>query len=419
MKHICIIGNSAAAVSCVEAIRSRDKDSKITLISDEEYPAYCRCLITSFVSGEVLQAKLRLRPEDFYKENSVDLALGKKVIKLDPKKRRLTLLDNSKLDFDIALIATGARSKLPETKGIKREGVSGFRTLNDAKDIISIAVYAKAACILGGGLIGLKAAYALKRRGLSVKVLIKSKQVMSQVLDEEAASIVGAHLENQGIEILTGEEAVEIIGNGQVRAVKLSSGKIIESAIVIVGKGVSPNIELVKQSGINTNFGILTNEYLQTNVEGVFAAGDVAETFDVARGASYINALWPNAVEQGRIAGSNIRGEKCAYSGSVAMNSVDFFALPVISIGLKKEEEDCETLRFSDKKNSIYKKFIIKDNILKGFIGVGKIENSGIFLRLIRERTDISSIKTQLLADSFSYAKVIDLFGRDEVYLKK
>lgn len=418
-KHIAIIGNSAAAISAIEAIRSRDRDSKITIISDEEYPAYCRCLISSLVAGDIPEAKLALRPQEFYQQNNVDLLLGKKVVKLDPKKRRIGLEDNSKIDFDLSLIATGSRPKMPDIKGIGKKGVSGFRTLNDAKEIISIANFAHAVCILGGGLIGLKAAYALRKRGLAVKVIVKSKHVLSQVLDEVAASLVGHHLETHGIEILSGCEAVELIGNGQIRAVKLDSGKVIESEIAVVGKGVDPNIALVKETDIATNLGILTNEYLQTNAPGIFAAGDVAECFDIVRGEPFINALWPNAVEQGRIAGLNIAGAHIAYPGSAAMNSVDFFGLAVMSMGLKKEGPGCEVLEMLDKKELVYKKFIIKGNILKGFIGVGKINHGGVFLRLIRERIDISTLKDKLLDERFSYAQLLDLIAKDEVYQMK
>ena len=419
MKHICIIGNSAAAISAVEAVRERDKDSRITMISDEEYPAYCRCLISYLLAGDISESKLALRPQDFYTINKIDLCLGKKVVKLDPKKRRLTLADNEKIEFDIALIATGARPDYPDIKGINKEGVSGFRTIKDAKDCLTWAQFAKVASVLGGGLIGLKAAYALRKKGLDVKVIVKSKHVLSQVLDEAGASLVQRHLEHHGIDVLPGQDVAEIIGNGQVKAVKLGTGKVIGSPIVIVGKGVKPNIELVKESDIKTEFGIITNEYLETSVDGIFAAGDVAQCFDLVRNAAYINALWPNAVEQGKIAGANICGEKIAYAGSLAMNSVEFFGLPVISIGLKKTEPGFEALEFIDKRNFIYKKFVLKENVLKGFIAIGKIKNSGVILKLIRDKIDISSIKQDLIDDSFSYAKAIDLLGKDDIYQMK
>jgi NAD(P)H-nitrite reductase large subunit len=416
MKHIYIIGNSAAAISAVESIRLHDQESQITIISEEEYPAYGRCLISYLLAGDIPESKLNLRPADFYQQNKVDLLLGKKVVELSVKKRRVTLDDGEKKEFDVALIATGARPDMPEIKGIGKQGVSGFRTLNETKELISIATFAKAACVLGGGLIGLKAAYALKKRGLNVLVIVKSKHVLSQVLDDLGAKMVGRHLEAKGIEILIDQDVSEIIGNGQVRAIKLLSGKAIEASIVIVGKGVKPNIQFLKESGINTDFGILTNEYLETNVQGIFAAGDVCQSFDLVRGAAFINALWPNAVEQGRIAGLNIVGKNLKYIGSLSLNAVEFFGLPIVSMGLKKAEPGCETLEASNGKAQIYKKFILKDNHLKGFIGIGNIKNSGIFLRMIREGVDISSVKNDLLSDSFSYAKVMDLFGKDGLY---
>ncbi|MFH1414155.1 MAG: FAD-dependent oxidoreductase [Candidatus Omnitrophota bacterium] len=417
MKEFVVIGNSAAGISGVEAIRTKDRQSKITVISDEDYNSYCRCLISYYLSGEVKEDKIFYRPESFYKNNNINLILNKKVARIDPKKNRVILEDKSNLGYDSLLIATGSSPKFPEINGIKKKGVFGFRTIKDAKEIAWLVPVTKTACVLGGGLIGLKAAYGLKKRGVDVKVIIGSKQVLSQMLDFESAQFVKKRLEENGIELILGENVQEIIGNGDIKAVKLDSGKAIGCSLVIVGKGVSPNIGLIKDTQIKVNQGIVTKEFLDTNIPNIYAAGDVSESFDITLGRHAVNALWPVAVEQGKTAGLNMAGEKMKYQGSLGMNSIEFFGLPVISLGIykaEKEDSSIEELKLSEVRFNSYKKLLLKNNVIIGTILVGNIKNSGVFLRLIRERTDISTIKEKLLQEDFGYPDILNLIKEKE-----
>jgi len=418
MKQFIIIGNSAAGIAAVEAIRQKDKSSKITVISDEDYSAYCRCLISYYLAGEIKEDKILLRPKEFYAENNIELLLNKKVDKVDPKKSRIICGDKTNLTYDALLIATGGSPKFPETPGIKKRGVFGFRTIKDAKEIEGLLPVTKTACVLGGGLIGLKAAYALKKRNIDVKVIIKSKQVLSQMLDFEAAGFVQKKLEEHGIEVILGQDVTEVIGDeGEIKAVKLDSGKAIGCSLVIVGKGVAANTGLIKETELKVNEGIIADNLLQTNIANIYTAGDVCESFDITIGKHTINALWPIAVEQGKIAGSNMAGENLNYEGSLGMNSIEFFGLPVISLGVYKvsgSDSSFEELKVLDVKNNLYKKLILKGNILIGAISAGDIKNSGVFLRLIRERIDVSSIKDKLLKENFGYPDIIDLVKEKE-----
>lgn len=432
MKQFVIIGNSAAGIAAVEAIRKKDRESKVVVISDEAYPAYCRCLISYYLAGEVKEDKLLYRAENFYKENDVEPWLNKKVIRVIPKKNRIIFEDKNQLSYDYLLIATGASPKFLQIPGIKKRGIFGFRTIKDIKDIEGLLPLTKTACVLGGGLIGLKAAYALKKRNIEVKVIIGSKQVLSQMLDFLAAGFVQRRLEENGIEILLGQDVKEIIGNGEIKAVKLESGKVLGCSLVIVAKGVSPNIDLIQETEVKVNEGIIANGLLQTNIPNIYTAGDVCESFDLTLGRSSVNALWPVAVEQGKIAGANMAGESINYEGSLGMNSIEFFGLPVISLGIYKikeqESSGFEELKISDVKNNlypalarkggVYKKLILKDNLLVGAILVGDIKNSGILLRLIKERIDVSSFKSRLLKADFGYPDIMDFVKeREKIYV--
>ncbi len=417
MKQFVIIGNSAAGIAAIEAIRQRDKASKILVFSDENYSAYCRCLISYYLAGDAKEEKILYRPESFYQENNIELFLNKKVLRVDTKKSRIVCEDKTQVSYDSLLLATGAHPKFPEIKGIKKKGVFGFRTIEDAKAIAGLVPVVKTAYVLGGGLVGLKAAYALKKKNIEVKVVVKSKQVLSQILDFEAAGFIQRRLAENGIEIIFGQDVAEIIGNGDIRAVKLDSGKAGESSLVIVAKGVLPNIDLIRDTEIKVNEGILADKSLQTNIPNIYAAGDVCESFDLALGEFSVNALWPVAVEQARVAGANMAGDNLIYEGSLGMNALEFFGLPTVSLGLYKiKPEDTgsfEEIKVLDAKENIYKKVILKGNFVVGAVFVGDIKNSGIFLRLIKERVDVSPFKDKLMQGNFSYPDIMT-FVRDK-----
>ncbi|MFA5356718.1 MAG: FAD-dependent oxidoreductase, partial [Candidatus Omnitrophota bacterium] len=271
MKQFIIIGNSAAGIAAIEAIRKHDKDSGILVFSDEDYSSYCRCLISYYLAGDIKEDKIAYRPQEFYKTNNVELFLNKKVSRVDPKKSRVILEDKSQFNYDALLIATGASPKFPETKGIKKKGVYGFRTIRDVKEISGLLPVTRSACVMGGGLIGLKAAYGLKKRGVDVKVIVRSKQLLSQILDYDAAGFVQRKLEENGIEIITGQGVSEIIGEGDIRAVKIDSGKAFEATMIIVGKGVSPNTDMVKGSEIKINEGIAVDSAMRTSIPNIYA----------------------------------------------------------------------------------------------------------------------------------------------------
>lgn len=419
MKQFVIIGNSAAGIAAAESIRQNDKSSKITILSDEGYAAYCRCLISYYLAGEVSEENVVYRPESFYKENNIELLLNKKALSVDPDKNRIILADKGYIGYDALLIATGASAKFPQgVKGLKNKGVFGLRSLKDAKDIAGLLpTVSESACVLGGGLVGLKAGYALKKRGLKVKIIVKSKQVLSQMLDARAAGLVQNKLEENGIEIVMGEDAVEIIGDNRVKGIKLDSGKEIVCSLVIVGKGVSPNIDIGKEAKLKCAEGILTDNHLQSSVSGIYAAGDVCENLDLSIGKTAVNALWPVAVEQGRIAGANMAGKACVYDGSVGMNSIEFFGLPVISLGvyeIKNDAVSLEKLEMFDQKRGVYKKLILKEGVIIGAIMAGDIRNSGLFLSLIRDKVSVAALKDKLLLENFSYPQIAGMTREKE-----
>lgn len=407
----------------MEAIRQKDSRGEIVIISDENYPAYCRCLISYYLAGVKKEEDLLLRPKSFYQKLNAQALLGKKATGVDVSKKKVVLDDKKEIAFDKLLIATGGNPKSIGVEGEVKKGVYKFRTIDDAKGLLELSKISKKALILGGGLIGLKAAYGLKAQGMDVEVIIKSDMVMGRVIDKASSEILRRHLEAQGIKIRTGLAAKEIVGRQKVEAAILDNDEECPCDIVVIGKGVAANTDVAKDSGINTHWGIVTNEYLETNIKDVFAAGDCAETFDCVLGETTVNALWTAASLQGRIAGLNMAGERKVYDGSIAENAVELYGLPIISLGVRKIPHDAgsqyqELVRVNAEK-SLYKKIILRDNKLVGTILLGKFKNAGVYLALMRERVDVSSIKDLLLEDWFNFAKVKDLIPTTESKLSK
>lgn len=408
-----IIGASAAGISAVESIRTIDKKGKITIVSDENYPIYSRCMLSYYLAGSIPEEKLKYREDNFFEKYEVNAIIGKKVRKV-LKDKKVELTDGSALSFDKLLIATGSRSKMENIPGIEKEGVFGLRNIDDAKKIEKRLDKTKTAVMLGGGLIGLRAAYALHKRGVKVTVVVRSKHVLSQMLDEEGAGFIQRKIEREGIEVLTGLSAKEILGGKDVTGVMLDNGKKIDCGVVIIGKGVQANIELVQDAGVKTEWGIIVDEFLKTTVSDIYAAGDVAQMNDLVTGESTINALWPDAIIQGRTAGLNMAGKNIIYDGSMAMNSVGFFDLPTISYGITKpKDNNYEILVRKNTISETYKKIVIKDNRIVGFVLVKDVDQAGVYGSLIRKKVDILSIKNELLGNSFNFAKILSLVKKN------
>jgi len=402
-----IIGNSAAAVGAIESIRRVDQKSNLTVVSDEKEHVYSRPLIAHYLAGEVTEDRMPYRPLDFYKNNNVKTYLGVSVSEADPLSGKLFLDDGTKLNYDCLLITTGSKVNVPPLPGIDLDGVGIFQTLSDAKRVLSRLGKGKKAVVVGAGLIGLRAAYGLQEAGASVTLIELLPRIASRVLDEKSSQLVQEILEKGGINVLTGRSVKEITGDKTtgVKGVTLDNGEKIDCNVVIMSTGVAPNTVLAKSTALKVNRGIVVNRYFQTSVSNIFAAGDVAETFDIPRETGMVNANWPNAYEQGRYAGLCMAGRMQQYPGSLGMNSVSFFKVPVISMGIfDPESEGIEGMEIKSRENigeNIYQKLIFKDNRLKGAIFVGDLGYAGAVNDLIREQTLVGIIKDSILEEKY------------------
>ncbi len=409
MYKYLIVGNSVAAISAAENIRKIDPKGSLAMVFEENFPApYPRPLITYALAGKVDWTKITYKSKEFYRRHNIETFPGKKVVKIDPEAKKAFLENGKEINYHKLLLATGSRPVIPPIKGIDKKGVYTFTTLNDAHEINSRLRFAKQALVIGGGLIGLKGAEALISLGIKTTIVELLERLLAPVLDIYGAQLVKEVFEEQGATVLTGISVTEILprsGNkASVGGVRLSNGKEIPAEIVIVATGVAPRKELAEKAGIKTNKGILVNERMETSAKDIYAAGDVAEGYDIIVKNYRPLLIWPNAFLQGKVAGLNMAGKNERYEGGVAMNSTNFFGYPIASAGLTnpENEKEFEILYFKKPKEKIYRRLILKDNKLLGFITAGKVSPNGLLVNLIKKQTNIKSIKRNLLNINFS-----------------
>lgn len=401
-----IVGNSAAAVGAIESIRRIDSAGDITVVSDEKHHVYSRPLIAHYLAGEVEEERMAYRPADFCQINNVHTRLGVKVTRIDTDGRNLILDDGSTLHYHRLLLSTGSKAMKLPLPGSDLEGVDIFQTYDDARQIVSRFVTNTRAVVIGAGLIGLRAAYGLQERGAEVTMVDMLPRVLSRVLDVRGSHLVQSILAKGGIRVLTGRSVAEITGsNGEVGGLVLDNGEKLECRIVIIAAGVVPNVDLAKDTVIRVNRGILVNRFFQTNVSNIFAAGDVAETFDIPRGDFMVNANWPNAHEQGRYAGSCMAGRMVEYPGSLGMNAVSICNVPIVSLGMfDPESEGIDGVDIKTRANpegNIYQKLVFKDNRLKGAIFIGDLGFCGAVKDLIQDQSLVGIIKDSILEEKY------------------
>jgi nitrite reductase (NADH) large subunit len=407
MRYI-IIGGSAAGISAVEAIRSVDQTSPIELFSSEGTPFYSRVLLSYYIAGAITKEELHFRPLEFFSENKVRAHLGQRVEKVLPESKSIRMEDRREYPFDRLLIATGSSPKILDIPGKDKKGVVVMRHIDHAQEIVNRLEQMKTACVLGGGLIGLRTGYALSVRGVKVKIIVKSSHVLSQMLDKESAEMIQGTMRQHGIDIRTGRDAVEIVGKESVEGVILDDGERINCQLIVVGKGVEPNVDFISSTQIKVKEGIVADETMRTNLPDIYVAGDVAETFDLSTGRMGVNAIWPCAFEQGRVAGLNMAGKKVKYDGSFRMNSLDFYGLPVISMGITRIDGNAFQ-QVQRKTENTYRKLVLRDGCIVGAILVGQVQKAGILTTLLKKRVNVSDYVPFLMGNRINFADLLPL----------
>lgn len=409
MRHV-VIGNGISGISAIEAIRSIDRDSSITLIAGETFPPYSRPMISMVLEGAVKSDRLPIRPEAFYQSHGVEAAIGEWVTEIDTENRLVKTDRGNSFPFDRLLIATGANPRPLKARGTDLSNIFFMRSQDHVQGMIdAMKAGARSALVLGGGLVGLKATYGLLRRGLKVKLLIRSGHPLSMQVDEYAGKILLEELTARGLEVQVGAEPAAFEGNGKVREAVLTDSTRHQCDIAVIGKGVNPAVSFLPKDKIAVDLGIVVDDHLETGMPGVFAAGDVAEHFDIVRKTRWVNAIWPVAVEQGRIAGLNMAGRKVAYSGSLSRNVVRIFGTDILTAGIVNPPADgnFESISRHDARSKTYRKLIFREDKLVGLIMLNHVEQGGVLMSLIHHEIPIRIPREKLLSQSFNYSQLL------------
>jgi NAD(P)H-nitrite reductase large subunit len=398
MKHV-IIGNGIAGIQAAETIRSLDPEAEITLISAEPHLPYCRPMISLVLEGSTPPASISIRGSRFAEDLRITLKTGVRVTSVDPDSRMVSTDSGEFLEYDRLLIASGADSRMVRVPGVHLSHILPMRNVTHVLQLLQDISSVKNALVLGGGLVGFKAAHGLMKRGLHVTMVIGSGYPLSQQVDETAGELILDALRSRGLNIRTGLDVTGFDGTKSVREATFSDGSGIPCERVVVGKGVRPAVEFLPKDRIPIDLGILVNTWLETGCPGIYAAGDVAQCNDLVRNRPWINAIWPEAAVQGQIAGMNMAGRPVEYAGSLGRNVIRVYDLDVMTAGMihPEDPEDCRIFSRHCRRGPLYRRMVIRDNRLVGFVLVNRIEQGGTLVSLIRRKMPLTRSDMRLL----------------------
>jgi len=332
----------------------------------------------------------------------VDYRSGVRVTAIEPEAHRIRIASGEEIKYDQALIATGARLYAP-LEGADLAGIYNFKSLSAAETLVGKvhSGEAKSALVVGAGFIGMEIALLLRELGVQVTQIEMLDQVMATMLDAATAEIALNLMRSHGVDLRLKTKATAFVGNDIVNGVRLESGAVLQADLIIAATGVKPNLELILGSGISSQRGIQVDKYLKTNAPDVFAAGDCIETPNLLTGEPFVHAIFPNAVQQGQVAGMNLAGYSIEYEGAERMNSLKHLGLPIMAAG----EKEGDTILQEQHDNSL-RTIYLQENRLVGFQLAGDIRAAGVLHALMTQKSDISRLQSRLLDPNFGEGMV-------------
>jgi flavorubredoxin/NADPH-dependent 2,4-dienoyl-CoA reductase/sulfur reductase-like enzyme len=366
-----ILGNGAAGISAAKAIRERNETCSIVIVSNESVLGYNRPMLTKSMIAKFNSNQIAIHDEVWYKENNIINVLDKEVIKIDKKEKEVICKDEMKFKYDKCIYALGSSSFVPPIPGVKKEGVIAIRSISDTDKVIELLPRVKNAVVIGGGVLGLEAAWELSKAKCKVTVLELADKLMGRQLDHEGGKFLEEVIKGTGIEIKLNVKIDEIQGKGSATGVRINGNEVIEADLVIISCGISPNSKLAKEAGINTNKSIIVNDKMETNISDIYACGDCAE-YD---GINY--GIWPQALEMGKVAGANATGDSLSYETVDAALTFNGMNTSLYAIGDNGKDSyiQYKTVEFKDPIKKTYEKYYFSKNRLCGAILIGDTSN--------------------------------------------
>jgi len=398
MTDYLIVGNGAAGTHAAEAIRKEDGDGRITMVTDEDLPFYYRIRLNELISGDVTEADLLAKTKEWYRDQHIDLRTSTRIEAGDAKKKTLITSDGLELSYDELLLATGSHSFVPPIKGSDKKGVFSLRSVQDARDISFWAEKVETVVLIGGGLLGLETGNGLRKSGKQVTVVEFFPRLLPRQLDVDGAGRLQQIMEEMGFSFRLGAKTQEIRGADAVAEVLLEGGEKLSAEMVVISAGVRPNMELAEPLGLNHDKGIQVNERLETNQPHIYAAGDAAEFQGITYG------IWPAAVEQGKIAGTNMAGGDLTYDGTTMANTLKVVGVDLASAGNIDVENELDSRILNNEK--VYKRIVLQNDRILGCIMLGDTKGFNQVTKAMSEKVDVSAVKDEILKEGFDFKRL-------------
>jgi len=389
---LVIVGNGMAAARLVDELaKSALGRYAVAVIGEEPRLAYNRVLLSSVLAGETGSHEIELKPADWWRGRGVTVRYGYRATEIDVGRRELKIAGEESMEFSKLVLATGSTPLRLNVPGAGLAGVHTFRDTRDVDLLLTLAAARKRVVVIGGGLLGLEAAYGLAKAGAPVMLLHLMDRLMERQLDGPAADLLKTLVERKGVRILLDASTARIHGDGHVEAVELAHGSRIDCDAVILAAGIRPNIALAKEAGIAVNRGVVVNDVMQTSCSDIFALGECAEH----RGICY--GLVEPAYEQGNVLARHLAGREAAYQGSVVSTNLKVSGVGVFSAGDFTGHDGSESIVLSDRRRGTYKKLVIAEGRLTGAVLVGDTTDALWYLELIRTRDKVAAFRSDMM----------------------
>jgi phenylglyoxylate dehydrogenase epsilon subunit len=392
-----MIGCGSAALSALKRMRKLGSEDEVKLVTMENHAPYSPMSLPYLLSGKKRESDIYLTESHFFDSMKATLITGRRVTGIHPGDKSVAYDNGGKESYDTLLIATGSQPVKPRIKGLEGKHFLGFHTLDDYHEIREHLREASEVVVLGAGLVGMEVAAALSERGYKVRVLEKEKRVLPLSFDEPVGAYISQIYAEHSVDVFLDKEVTEIRTTTNKREIVCADGDVFQADLMVCCVGVSSRVSMLDGSGIEADRGVLVDNRMRTNMDGIYAAGDVAEAPDFFTGKNGLSPILPSAVEQGKIAGSNMIGEKAFYDGWLSMNLYNFFGHLAVSIGEFTSSNGDEVLTERDDDKREYGKIVCRENRLVGANFFNVDLDGGVLQYLIKNRIDISASKSRLL----------------------
>lgn len=389
---LVIIGNGMAAARLVEELAKRALGRHaIAVIGDEPRLAYNRVLLSSVLAGEATSQEIELKPSGWWRDHGVTVRYGCAATAVDIAKREVTLANGATVAYSRLVFATGSSALRLNIPGADLPGVHTFRDSRDVEQLIDLAQQKKRVIVVGGGLLGLEAAYGLAKAGAKLTLIHLMDRLMERQLDERAAALLKGQVERKGVSVMLNASTARILGDDVVTGVELANGQTIEADAVVFAAGIRPNAALAKDAGIPVNRGIVVGDRMESAIDGIYAIGECAEH----RGACY--GLVEPAYEQATVLAEHLAGRKADYSGSVVATNLKVSGVGVFSAGDFLATNDSDVVVFNDPRRGVYRKLVLREGALTGAVLVGDTRDALWYLELIRSQAPVATMRGDLM----------------------